>query len=211
MRKPYPTDPLSRLLPPKKRLPVAPLLPDEFPRWPTVYHYLRTWRIDGTWEIREVMCERRGVQICCDDSPHDVAVDPPLRAFHTVSLRSSMNKAIVRPLGVRRNHLWCDRGWLSDRQRLGKDLIHQPERRSHRGRYLGLANQGRRWGAFHRDARPRSSEGAWRSDDVRLFGRRRSDPARLTFARFRCSSGDTQQRGATLTQACLRLHRESPD
>ena len=27
------------------------LLPhDEFPPWKTVYHYFRTWRIDGTWE-----------------------------------------------------------------------------------------------------------------------------------------------------------------
>lgn len=40
---------------------------------------------------------------------------------------------------------------------------------------------------------------------------RRGDPARLTLARFRCSSGGAEQRGATLTQACLRLHRESPD
>ena len=40
---------------------------------------------------------------------------------------------------------------------------------------------------------------------------RRGDPARLTLARFLCSSGGTEQRGATLTQACLRLHRESPD
>jgi hypothetical protein len=30
-------------------------------------------------------------------------------------------------------------------------------------------------------------------------------------ARFRCSSGGAEQRGATLTQACLRLNRESPD
>jgi transposase len=27
------------------------LLPHDFPRWPTVYHYyFRLWRIDGTWE-----------------------------------------------------------------------------------------------------------------------------------------------------------------
>lgn len=26
------------------------LLPHEFPPWKTVYHYFRTWRIDGTWE-----------------------------------------------------------------------------------------------------------------------------------------------------------------
>src|SRR3954454_25011297 len=26
------------------------LLPHEFPPWRTVYHYYRTWRLDGTWE-----------------------------------------------------------------------------------------------------------------------------------------------------------------
>src|SRR5215212_2123614 len=26
------------------------LLPHDFPPWKTVHHYLRTWRIDGTWE-----------------------------------------------------------------------------------------------------------------------------------------------------------------
>jgi hypothetical protein len=31
------------------------------------------------------MCERRVVSICCHDSPHDEAVDPPVRPFHTVS------------------------------------------------------------------------------------------------------------------------------
>ncbi len=26
------------------------MLPREFPPWKTVFHYFRTWRIDGTWE-----------------------------------------------------------------------------------------------------------------------------------------------------------------
>ena len=26
------------------------LLPHEFPPWQTIYHYFRTWRLDGTWE-----------------------------------------------------------------------------------------------------------------------------------------------------------------
>jgi putative transposase len=25
-------------------------LPHDFPPWPTVYHYFRQWRLDGTWE-----------------------------------------------------------------------------------------------------------------------------------------------------------------
>jgi hypothetical protein len=31
------------------------------------------------------MCERRSVRICCHDSPHDEAVRPSLRTFHTAS------------------------------------------------------------------------------------------------------------------------------
>src|SRR5215217_7548285 len=35
------------------------LLPHDFPRWPTVYHYFRAWRIDGTWErINRAIRER---------------------------------------------------------------------------------------------------------------------------------------------------------
>src|SRR3712207_1320573 len=35
------------------------LLPHDFPRWPTVYHYFRTWRIAGTWErINRAIRER---------------------------------------------------------------------------------------------------------------------------------------------------------
>lgn len=26
------------------------MMPSDFPRWQTVYHYFRSWRIDGTWE-----------------------------------------------------------------------------------------------------------------------------------------------------------------
>ena len=26
------------------------MLPKDFPPWQTVYHYLRRWKIDGTWE-----------------------------------------------------------------------------------------------------------------------------------------------------------------
>lgn len=28
---------------------VGDMLPNDFPKWKTVYHYFRQWRIDGTW------------------------------------------------------------------------------------------------------------------------------------------------------------------
>src|SRR5215217_5319139 len=42
--------------------------------------------------LREVMCERRSVGICCHDPPHGEASCPHLRPFHTVSLQSRLNK-----------------------------------------------------------------------------------------------------------------------
>src|SRR5215208_5306156 len=41
--------------------------------------------------LREVMCERRGVGICCHDSPHGEAIVPRMRTFHTVSPRTRVN------------------------------------------------------------------------------------------------------------------------
>jgi transposase len=35
------------------------LLPREFPPWKTVFHYFRTWRIDGTWERMNRAMRRR--------------------------------------------------------------------------------------------------------------------------------------------------------
>src|SRR5215218_8365778 len=45
--------------------------------------------------LREAMCERRSVRICCHESPHDEATDPHVRPFHTVSLGTSVNKTKV--------------------------------------------------------------------------------------------------------------------
>src|SRR5215208_5924745 len=40
------------------------LLPHDFPRWPTVYHYFRQWRIDGTWErINRAIRERLRIRL----------------------------------------------------------------------------------------------------------------------------------------------------
>src|SRR5215216_7982010 len=39
--------------------------------------------------LREVVCERGSVGICCHESPHGEAVDPPLRTFHTASKKNS--------------------------------------------------------------------------------------------------------------------------
>ena len=52
------------------------LLPHDFPRWPTVYHYFRAWRIDGTWErINRAIRQRLRVRLNRDPQPSAGVVD----------------------------------------------------------------------------------------------------------------------------------------
>ena len=52
------------------------MLPHDFPRWSTVYHYFRKWRIDGTWErINRAIRERLRVRLKRDPQPSAGVVD----------------------------------------------------------------------------------------------------------------------------------------
>ena len=52
------------------------LLPHDFPRWPTVYWYFRTWRMDGTWErVNRALRERLRVRLKRDPQPSAGVVD----------------------------------------------------------------------------------------------------------------------------------------
>ena len=52
------------------------LLPHDFPRWPTVYHYFRQWRIHGTWErINRAIRERLRIRLKRDPQPSAGVVD----------------------------------------------------------------------------------------------------------------------------------------
>jgi putative transposase len=52
------------------------LLPHDFPRWPTAYHYFRKWRIDGTWErINRAIRERLKVRLQRNPQPSAGIVD----------------------------------------------------------------------------------------------------------------------------------------
>jgi putative transposase len=52
------------------------LLPHDFPRWPTVYHYFRKWRMDGTWErVNRALRERLRVRSKRDPQPSAGVVD----------------------------------------------------------------------------------------------------------------------------------------
>jgi putative transposase len=52
------------------------MLPHDFPRWPTVYHYFRQWRIDGTWQrINQAIRERLRVKLGRNPQPSAGIVD----------------------------------------------------------------------------------------------------------------------------------------
>jgi putative transposase len=52
------------------------LLPHDFPGWPTVYHYFRQWRINGSWEkINRAIRERLRVRLRRDPQPSAGVVD----------------------------------------------------------------------------------------------------------------------------------------
>ena len=52
------------------------LLSHDFPRWSTVYHYFRKWRIDGTWErINRAIRERLRIRLKRDPQPRAAIVD----------------------------------------------------------------------------------------------------------------------------------------
>ena len=52
------------------------LLPYEFPPWKTVYHYFRSWRLDGTWErLHRALRERVRVRIGRNSQPSAAIVD----------------------------------------------------------------------------------------------------------------------------------------
>ena len=52
------------------------LLPHDFPRWPTVYHYFRQWRIDGTWDgMHTALRKRLRVRLKRDPQPSAGVVD----------------------------------------------------------------------------------------------------------------------------------------
>jgi len=52
------------------------LLPHDFPAWKTVYHYFRSWRLDGTWERMHLALRKRmRVRLERDPQPSAAIVD----------------------------------------------------------------------------------------------------------------------------------------
>jgi putative transposase len=51
------------------------LLPHDFPPWKTVYHYFRSWRLDGTWErLHAALRQRVRVRLQRNPQPSSAAI-----------------------------------------------------------------------------------------------------------------------------------------
>lgn len=84
------------------------LLPHDFPKWKTVYHYFRQWRIDGDWvRIHDILLQRLRVGCNREVSPPFAILDSQSVATATMIHRAvgfDANKKIT----LRKRHLLVD-------------------------------------------------------------------------------------------------------
>src|SRR5215216_2009273 len=87
------------------------MLPHDFPRWPTVYHYFRKWRIDGTWErVNQAIRERLRVRLRRNPQPSAGIVDSQGRS----RLPEWAEKNVVT-MEVRRSRVASATSWWTPR------------------------------------------------------------------------------------------------
>jgi len=84
------------------------LLPHDFPKWQSVYHYFRQWRIDGTWQkIHERLREWVRVSQNREPSPTEAIMDS-----QTVETATMVSKQVGFDSGKkikgRKRHLLVD-------------------------------------------------------------------------------------------------------
>ena len=83
------------------------LLPNDFPKWQTVYHYWRLWRLDGTWErIHTALRERLRVKIGRNPQPSASIIDS--QSVKTTSVGGERGYDGAKKLNGRKRHLLVD-------------------------------------------------------------------------------------------------------
>jgi putative transposase len=87
------------------------LLPHEFPPWQTIYHYFRTWRLDGTWErINSVLRERVRAMAGREAMPSAAIMDS--QSARTTEKGGARGYDGAKKINGRKRHLLVDTGGL---------------------------------------------------------------------------------------------------
>jgi transposase len=76
-------------------------LPRDFPAWPTVYKYFRTWRKDGAWvQIHDRLRDWTRIEQGRDPSPSEASIDS-----QTVKSAAMLNQAIDYRIVIKGLHV----------------------------------------------------------------------------------------------------------